>query len=505
MKIHIVIIALLLALFSNKIQSQSATVHISSGQTATLTASLQTAGSVTNPIYRWYTAPTGGTAITTNPILITSALTSDTIFYVSVEGDEYCESPRLPVNVLVEHSYDFMICSGEIATLTVGLETAGSITNPVYKWYTDPIGGTLLGTGHTFVSSTPITADTVFYVSVEGDEYCEGSRFKVNVIALPCADLAIKNAILLPNTSNENGTYPNPVSVLGNEEIKYTISSSNPTAANVDIIIVDTLPAYLEYAGTASSTPPVSVAESNTTAPPNPSRKVLAWRFTNIAPNAGVTASFNAKAQPGSVASQPLFINRAMVSIVRSPGDSTHIQTNGTFHQGAGVSIMTFSAGIGGEIFNATEQALDYMSTPASGIIVAPEEGYKFAGWSHRDYTSLRGAVIEAQAGIMHYDTLMVYGNVELHAEFMPVEALLKEEQEEGISEMPEEDKVWAVKDELFITTTTAGSIVRIYSTEGGLREQHTIVSVGTISRRLSRGTYIVTINNDIGQKVRIE
>jgi len=50
-----------------------------------------------------------------------------------------------------------------------------------------------------------------------------------------------------------------------------------------------------------------------------------------------------------------------------------------------------------------------------------------------------------------------------------------------------------------------AGSIVRVYSTEGVLREQHTIVSAGTTSRKLSRGIYMVTINNNIGHKVRVE
>ena len=138
-------------------------------------------------------------------------------------------------------------------------------------------------------------------------------------------------------------------------------------------------------------------------------------------------------------------------------------------------------------------------------MLFRSEEGYKFAGWSHDGYTSLRGVPIRAQRRIMQYDTLMVYGNVELYAEFVPVEALLQEEQEEVELEMSYSDKVWAVEDELFITTTSAGSIVRIYSTEGLLFELHTIVSAGITSRKLPRGIYIVTINNDIGQKVRIE
>ena len=49
-----------------------------------------------------------------------------------------------------------------------------------------------------------------------------------------------------------------------------------------------------------------------------------------------------------------------------------------------------------------------------------PDEGYRFDGWSHEDYTSLRGERIGAQKGIIHYDTLTILGNVELQACFSP-------------------------------------------------------------------------------------
>ena len=490
---------------AENVHSPGTLLYTCIGEKATMTASLATAGSVTNPVYKWYGAPTGGTPLHTGATFVTTAaITADTTFYVSVSGDNYCEGARLTVNIKAMPCTDNMtICIGEKAIIEASLEASGSITNPVYKWYAAPTGGIPLHTGATFTSATALTTDTAFYVSVEWDDFCEGPRRKVNVTVKDCADMAKKSATLLPNTFVDNGSYPNPISILGSEVVRYAISATNPTNVPVKILITDTLPAYIQFVNDGTASP--AVTPTNTTAPPNPVRQVLKWEFPSVPVDGNRTVSFSATPQPGAVASQPLFINRAMVSFVRSPGDTVHIQTNGTFHQGAGISIMTFSAGIGGDIFNATEQVLDYMSTPASGIIIAPEEGYKFAGWSHRDYTSLRGATIKAQAGIMHYDTLMVYGNVELHAEFVPVEALLKEEQEESISEMPEEDKVWAVKGELLITTTTAGSIVRIYSTEGVLRELHTIVSAGTTSRKLSRGIYIVTINNGIGHKVRVE
>ena len=232
---------------------------------------------------------------------------------------------------------------------------------------------------------------------------------------------------------------------------------------------------------------------------------------------------------------------------------------------------MTFSASLGGNIYNAGEQAIDYRATPSSGIVIAPDDGYVFAGWSHGDYTSLRGATIAAQEGIMHYDTLTVYGDMELHANFVLEEYAIEYYLNGGENaasnpekytiktgavtleapakagdtfvgwtgsngETPQQsvvisggatgelmfyanfllsgredvepetsvgdDKVWAVNDELFIRTTKAGSIVRIYSLDGILRKLYTIVSPGVTTRKFPRGIYIVTINNSTGKKV---
>ena len=469
------------------------------GEKATITASLTTSGLITNPVYKWYDAPTGGTLLGSSPTFTTAtAITADTAFYVSVEGDDYCEGARLKVNVIAEIcAGDIVICSGEKVTIAASLEVPGSITNPVFKWYNAPTGGTLLRTGSTFTSATALTSDTAFYVSVEGDDYCAGLRRKINVIVLNCADLAKKDATLLDPLFPHNGSYANPVSVLYGERIKYEITATNIDSDASVVTITDTLPAYINYI--ESTIDNGGVASTTTGLTPN--RGVIRWSIS-VPGGVSQTVSFEATPESGASASQPLFINRAWVGSIGLPKD---IPTNSTYHQGAGISIMTFSAGFGGSIYNAGEQALDYMTTPSSGIIIAPDEGYTFAGWSHDGYTSLRGAAIEAQEGIMHYDTLIIYGNVELHANFVPVELSLDSKEEVELHVAEAEDKLWAAEDELFIRTAKPGSIVRIYSLDGVLREQHTIVSPGTTSRKLPRGIYICTINNNLGNKVRIE
>ena len=394
------------------------------------------------------------------------------------------------------------ICIGETASITASLETPGSINTPEYYWYDAATGGTLLHNGPTFNITTPIMADTTLYVSVEGSDYCESARRVVVIKVEDCASYVDKDATLLPLNFQHKGTHGNPVSVLHGEDIKYDITVTNASpAATGTVVIYDTIPAYLRYV-------PSSAVGTGGTVSVDVSKvdidNSLMWTFTGIASMAPpVTATFKATPLSGAVASQPLFINKAWVKLDHLPNK---FASNETYHQGAGISIVTFSANFGGNIFNATEQALDYRTEPRSGVLIVPEEGYAFAGWSHDDYTSLRGETIKAQDGIMYYDTLTIYGNVELRASFVPIEESLEDEPEEVTPKAAEiGDKVWAVKDELYVKTSKPGSIVRIYSPDGMLREHFVVLTADITKRKITRGIYIVTINNNVGTKVRID
>jgi uncharacterized repeat protein (TIGR02543 family) len=65
-------------------------------------------------------------------------------------------------------------------------------------------------------------------------------------------------------------------------------------------------------------------------------------------------------------------------------------------------------------------------------------------------------------------------------------------------------DKIWAAGSEVHIRTSHPGSIARIYTTDGVMHKQHTILSAGTTKIKLEPGIYIVTLNNGTGQKVLI-
>ena len=467
---------------------------------------------------------------------------------------------------------EIVTCIDEALTLFATLVSSVSIANPIYKWYDEAIDGTMINEGPTFTTSA-LTADTIFYVTVEGEDFCEGSRLPIYIKVETCTAPVIiqKDATLLisPNLMH-NGSYPNPISVLYNERIKYEISATNTGTSSRTITVTDTIPAYLEYvSGSATGNPTsnMSIHDNNLTADNS-----LKWTFTNVLPSEKRTAIFEATPVSGAVASQPLFINSAWVEM---SGYTKKLLTNSTYHQGGGISITTFSAGYGGNIYNAGDQALDYMTTPRSGIIITPDYGYKFAGWSHNDYTTLRGKTIKAQRDIAHYDTLTIYGDVELRANFSaeqyPIHYRLnggrnapdnpsaytiesraitlespekegdvfvgwtgsngddpqsvvnipagstgelvffanflysKREDSDEHDDVIKEDKVWTIKDDLYLKTHKPGSIVRIHTLNGILREQRTIVAPGVSTIKLLPGLYVVNINNGIAQKVRIQ
>ncbi|MDR2472664.1 MAG: FG-GAP-like repeat-containing protein [Tannerella sp.] len=232
----------------------------------------------------------------------------------------------------------------------------------------------------------------------------------------------------LDGAAIDNGRYANPVAILYDDKILYELEAVNANPFYGDMIVSDTLPAYLDYSpntdffqGLAhSSITPFFDVDTAATFPP---RQVLRWTFYGLAPYDTVIIRFQSTAQSGACASQPLFVNRAF-STVPSPfdsNDSIHIQSaNTTYHQGAGVALVTFSTSSGGDIYNAQPQALDFNTTPHSGILIVPHDGYVFTGWKHDEYISLRGETVPAQSGIMYYDSLKVKGNVELTAEFAP-------------------------------------------------------------------------------------
>ncbi|WP_343667182.1 gliding motility-associated C-terminal domain-containing protein [Chitinophaga sp.] len=150
---------------------------ICSGATATLTATASAVASI-----EWYNA--AGTKVGDGPTFTTPALTANTTYYAqAVRTSNGCANPNrvsVAVNVVpaltVPTVTSANICSGKTATLTATV-TGSNITT---KWYSAPVGGTLLFTGTTYVTNA-LTADTAFYVETSNSSCTLATRVKATV------------------------------------------------------------------------------------------------------------------------------------------------------------------------------------------------------------------------------------------------------------------------------------------------------------------------------------
>lgn len=161
----------------------TAVAPICAGSTATLTVTSPAAGVA----YRWYTSPTGGTALATGNNYITSALSASTTFYVEGVTGTCVSTSRTAVVVNVNPlpglpsvvTNNETISAGQTATLQA-TATAGN----TIKWFAGPTGGVALATGSSF--TTPVlTATTTYYVGTENASGCSSAtRVPVTVTVI---------------------------------------------------------------------------------------------------------------------------------------------------------------------------------------------------------------------------------------------------------------------------------------------------------------------------------
>ena len=85
---------------ADMINTSGSSTSICNGEVAALSASLTTPGSVISPVYRWYSAATGGSPLHTGATY-SPMPTTTTTYYVSVSGTSQAESPRKAVVVTV--------------------------------------------------------------------------------------------------------------------------------------------------------------------------------------------------------------------------------------------------------------------------------------------------------------------------------------------------------------------------------------------------------------------
>ena len=163
---------------------------------ATGTVTLTAAGGIAGQ-YRWYTAPTGGTAIAgqTNSTYTTPSINLTTTYHVSINNGT-CESTRTPVVATINPNPAAPTATGNSACgpISITLNASGG-TAGQYRWYTVPTGGAAI-TGETnSMYQTPIISTTTnYYVSIN-DGTCESTRTAVTATILTTGCNTIPPAI----------------------------------------------------------------------------------------------------------------------------------------------------------------------------------------------------------------------------------------------------------------------------------------------------------------------
>ncbi|WP_316850253.1 Ig-like domain-containing protein [Pedobacter agri] len=205
--------------------------NICAGEPTTLTITNAQAG-VT---YEWYTAATGGSLLFTGTTYTTPVINTTTDYYVQAVGAGGCNNNggRVKVTVTVNQkpnvpsvaAANVSVCIGSSAVLTVSSPQA----NIVYNWYTLPSGGTIVGTGNTFITPA-ITTNITYYVEGGNGSCLSSSRTPVNVLALPVPvappSVTPANGIICAG-SNTILTVNNPVAGL---IYRWYTTSSNGTS-----------------------------------------------------------------------------------------------------------------------------------------------------------------------------------------------------------------------------------------------------------------------------------
>ncbi len=142
--------------------------------------------SVQNPqagfTYNWFNVLTGGVSIGSGNTFTTPVVSVPTTWYVeAVDGS--CTSVRAAVlvsvnNVIAAVVIGVAVCQGSTATLALQNPVAGNI----YNWYSVASGGTILGSGVSYITPANTTDATYYVEAVNGG--CSSVRSRVDVTVI---------------------------------------------------------------------------------------------------------------------------------------------------------------------------------------------------------------------------------------------------------------------------------------------------------------------------------
>jgi gliding motility-associated-like protein len=125
---------------------------------------------------KWYTMPTGGTAVFTGQNFTTPPSTATTTYYTEASRTTTgcAQVIRTPVTITVSNPPAVPVVTVDEVTVCYNQRasfTAQNVAGVTYNWYTSASGGTPIFTGNTFVSDS-LKSSTNFYVEAVARGQC---------------------------------------------------------------------------------------------------------------------------------------------------------------------------------------------------------------------------------------------------------------------------------------------------------------------------------------------
>jgi len=203
----------------------------------------------------WYDAASGGTLILISNTMDLIAVTSSETYWVSEVNDSTgCYSTRVPVEAIIHpipglpDIDSINACGPQAFTLSPN----GDINTTTFRWYNQPIGGTLLQEADTLYTGV-LSSHIIYWVSGYNSETsCEGPRRQVDISIFPIPapitiigpTLVLKDqtGVIFSTTGNSTSTYTwtIPAGITLDENMNDFVRLSFPNTGSFTISVYET-------------------------------------------------------------------------------------------------------------------------------------------------------------------------------------------------------------------------------------------------------------------------
>lgn len=203
----------------------------------------------------WYDAASGGTLIQISNTLNLIAVTSSETYWVSEVNDSTgCYSSRVPVEAIIHPipglpDFDSIKACGPQAFI---LRPTGDANTSTFRWYDQPVGGTLIQEADTLYTGLLSSNSTYWVSGYNSETSCEGPRRQLDISIFPIpAPITIigptlvlkdQSGVIFSTTGNSTSTFTwtVPAGITLDENMNDFIRLSFPNTGSFTISVYET-------------------------------------------------------------------------------------------------------------------------------------------------------------------------------------------------------------------------------------------------------------------------